>query len=253
MNNVNKRIYVAIISYLVVVTIAEVITVYHSINAGSSIHAVLLLFLMVYSSLEREKNFSNLLKVLALVPLIRLLSNSMPLPVIQDIYQFFIISIILVAGALLLIKNQGMRKEEVGLRWGDPKVQVIIALTGLLFGYMEYFILEPVPIIEILTFKNLFIPAIILLVYTGISEELIFRGMILTNAERILGKGIGLIFVSVLFTIMHIIHQSITDLLFVFGIGLFYGYAFLKTRSLSGISLSHGIANIMLFLIMPFM
>jgi len=256
----NKRIYVALISYIAAVTIAEIVIMHHVAAhpnsppyAGMCIHAILLLFLILYSSLEQEKKFSNLFKVLTLAPLIRLLANSTPLVVIQDIYQFFIISIVLVLAVLLLIENQGIRKEVVGLKWGDPRVQLTIALTGFLFGWIEYNILEPSPLIKNPTPEAIFVAVIVLIVYTGISEELIFRGMILSNAERMLGRSIGLIFVSVLFSVMHIIHQSIVDLAFVFGVGLFYGYIFLKTRSIFGVSLSHGITNVMLLLILPSM
>jgi len=250
---VNKRIYVALISYTAAVTIAEIVTVYHSKTGGMGIHAILLLFLILHSSLERKKDFSNLLKVLTLVPLIRLLSISTPSVVIQPMYQYFIISIVLVLAVLLLIKHVGIRKEEVGFRWGDPRVQLMVALTGVLFGWIEYGILEPQLMIENLTTKALFVYGIVLIVYTGTSEELIFRGMILSNAERMFGRGAGLIFVSVLFTSMHTIHQSMVDLAFVFGVGLFYGYVFLKTRSIFGVSLSHGITNVMLLLILPSM
>ena len=133
----NKRICVALISYIASVTIAEIVIMHHVAAhpnsppyAGMCIHAVLLLFLILYSSLEQEKKFSNLFKVLTLAPLIRLLANSTPLVVIQDIYQFFMISIVLVLAVLLLIENLGIRKEVVGLKWGDPRVQLTIALTG---------------------------------------------------------------------------------------------------------------------------
>jgi len=57
--------------------------------------------------------------------------------------------------------------------------------------------------------------------------------------------------VSVLFAIMHIGWKSPADILFVFAVGLFYGLVFLKTRCLLGITISHGITNIMLFMVMP--
>ncbi|ODS37684.1 MAG: hypothetical protein A7316_09175 [Candidatus Altiarchaeales archaeon WOR_SM1_86-2] len=97
----------------------------------------------------------------------------------------------------------------------------------------------------------LFISALILLVFTGFSEELAFRGLILTNAEKTMGKYLGLIFVSVLFAIMHIVWRSLIDIIFVFGVGLFYGFVFLKTRCLLGITISHGLTNIILFVVMP--
>ena len=147
----NKRIYVAIISYVLVVAIAEIITLHDPKKiTGIYIDAILIFFLITHSSLERERDFSNLLKVLTIAPFMRVLSNSMPLLVIQPIYQFFIISIILLGAVFLLIKNQGIREKEVGFKWGDPRIQLMIALTGILFGYMEYNILKPKEKISVL-------------------------------------------------------------------------------------------------------
>ncbi|HSO26316.1 MAG TPA: CPBP family intramembrane glutamic endopeptidase, partial [Methanobacteriaceae archaeon] len=94
---------------------------------------------------------------------------------------------------------------------------------------------------------------LVLLIATGLAEELLFRGIIQKNAEDVLGMGIGLLYTSLLFTSLHIGWNSVMDLLFVFGVAMFYGYAFQKTRSLLGITVSHGISNSVLFLVMPFL
>jgi len=62
----------------------------------------------------------------------------------------------------------------------------------------------------------------------------------------------GLLYTSLLFTALHIGWNSFYDLIFVFSVALFYGYTFQKTRSIVGVTLSHGISNTFLFLIIPF-
>ena len=62
----------------------------------------------------------------------------------------------------------------------------------------------------------------------------------------------GLLYTALLFTALHIGWNSFPDLIFVFAVAMFYGYAFQKTRSIVGITLSHGISNTFLFLIVPF-
>ena len=72
------------------------------------------------------------------------------------------------------------------------------------------------------------------------------------NAENVYGMALGLLYTSLLFTALHIGWNSFYDLIFVFSVALFYGYTFQKTRSIVGVTLSHGISNTFLFLIVPF-
>ncbi len=273
--------------YLLVVADAELVMTYHSVTLGLWIYAVLLLFLVGYSTLpqlhkrgmeryfkerntirsliatslnmidyspktRREDDFSDLLKCLTLAPLIRMLSTSMPVAPLEQIYWFMVINTPLFIIAFLLIRSQLLTKRRLGLRLGNLKIQVLIAMTGFFLGFIDYSLLKPSPMIASLTPEAFLIPAAIMLIFTGFSEELIFRGLIQTHAEKITGNLYGLIFASTLFALMHIGWKSPPDLLFVLGVGLFYGYVFQKTRSLTGITLSHGITNIMMFLVAPF-
>ncbi|ODS39258.1 MAG: hypothetical protein A7316_05985 [Candidatus Altiarchaeales archaeon WOR_SM1_86-2] len=226
--------------------------IYHTLRwGGIIIHSLLLLFLIVYSSWEKDRDFSKLLMVLMLAPLIRLIDTAMPIVLIESTYKFLVIYTPVIMASFLMIKSQKMGKQEVGLVPGNICLQIMIATAGFIFGFVEYHILTPQPIIPSLTPLALFVPMLTIFIFTGFSEELAFRGMILTNAEKTIGRYRGLIFASVLFAIMHIGWKSPADILFVFVVGLFYGFVFLKTRCLLGITISHGITNIMLFMVMP--
>ena len=45
---------------------------------------------------------------------------------------------------------------------------------------------------------------------------------------------------------------KLLDVVFVFGVALFFGYVVERTDSILGVSLSHGLTNIVLFLVAPF-
>ncbi len=203
-------------------------------------------------SIGKEYEFSNLLKFLTIAPLIRMLSTSMPVAPLEQIYWFMVINTPLFAIAFLLIRSQVLTKTFIGLKLGDWRVQLLIASTGILLGVIDYAFLKPPPMITSLTIGAVLIPSIVLLIFTGFSEELIFRGLIQTYTERLTGNLFGLFFASLLFAVMHIGWKSFPDLVFVFGVGLFFGYVFQKTRSLVGITLAHGITNITMFLVIPF-
>ncbi len=61
-----------------------------------------------------------------------------------------------------------------------------------------------------------------------------------------------MLYVSGLFAILHMGFLSWLDVIFVFSVALFLSWVVKKTGSLLGVTLSHGITNIMLFLVVPF-
>jgi LysM repeat protein len=67
-----------------------------------------------------------------------------------------------------------------------------------------------------------------------------------------LGKW-AILYVTVVFAVLHLGYKSAVDVAFVFAVGLLFGWVVAKTRSLLGVSLSHGITNIALYLIVPFL
>ena len=161
----------------------------------------------------------------------------------------------MLAGTFTAIRLLNFRPSEVGLSLGKIPLQVLVqglvALTGIGFGLVEYRILTPEPLIPVLTLESLWLPGLILLVATGFTEELTFRGVIQRSSLEVLGDW-GLVFTAVAFTILHIGYFSWMHCGFVFLVGLFYGWVAKQTGYIVGVSLSHGISNIALYLVIPF-
>ena len=130
-------------------------------------------------------------------------------------------------------------------------IQLVVALSGLIFGVAEYYILRPEPMITELTWQALLLPVLIVGGCTGFVEELIFRGVLQRSAVALF-RGWGIVYVSLLFAILHMGFMSWLDVVFVFIVALFFGWMVKKTGSLLGVTLSHAITNIILFLIAPF-
>jgi hypothetical protein len=204
------------------------------------------------ASMKKEDDFSNFLKCLTLAPLIRILSTAMPIATLEQIFWYAIINAPLLVVAYLIVRAQGLGLKSVGIRMGNPATQLAVGCSGILLGVMDYSLLRPSPLIASLDPAALILPALILLIFTGFSEELVFRGIIQKNAEKMMGGFNGLVLTSALFAAMHIGWKSFPDLIFVFGVGMFFGYVYQKTGSLMGITLAHGITNITMFLIAPF-
>ncbi len=238
--------------YLVGLIVAEALVAYSNLEVGLALEAVILFALLLNSSLKTSHNFSLLLQSMMALPIIRIIGLSIPLVQIQPLYWFPIIAIPLFAASFTIMRAQGLSLKNIGFIWGNIPLQLAVALTSVLLGVIEYLILEPKPLIATFNLQNLLLASVILIISTGLAEEILFRGIIQKNSETVFGASLGLLYTSLLFTALHIGWNSFYDLIFVFSVAIFYGYVFQKTRSLFGITLSHGISNTFLFLIVPF-
>jgi membrane protease YdiL (CAAX protease family)/ribosomal protein S21 len=251
-NKTTKKNILVLIGYLIALGAAELTTTYLSMQVGLIAETTILFALLIHSSLYESYTFSNLLRSMMVLPMIRIIGLSLPIMQVPSLYWFPIIAIPLFAASYTLMRNQRLNRKKVGLILGNIPVQLLIALTGLALGFIEFLILKPQPLISTFSIVPLLTAVIILTISTGFAEELLFRGILQRNAENVVGKAFGLLYTSLLFTGLHIGWHSFLDLIFVFIVAMFYGYMFQKTRSIVGITLSHGLSNSVLFLVMPF-
>ena len=240
------------IFYVVAIAGAEVVTnVLDLVMVGIICHAIILTALIVHSSLIAESPNRKLLLALCLAPLTRIMSLSMPLAQFSPIYWYLIIYPPLFLAAWVAMRHLNFTASEIGLNARRFLLQLLVALSGVIFGVVEYFILRPEPLISELSWGEFLLPALVLLVGTGFTEEFIFRGVVQRASVEALGRW-GIPYVALIFAFLHLIHGSAIDIVFVFTIALFFGWIVNRTGSLLGVTLAHGITNIALYLIIPF-
>jgi len=252
-----KMAFVSMFGYLVAIVIAETLTAYYQLMLGLIFHSVLVFTLIIHSSYlaSTDMKLSRLLAALLLAPLIRIFSLATPLWPFTTLQWLFIVTFPLLGAAFSVMYVQGLGRKDVGLCFRSFKkapIQVGIALLGFPIGIVEFFILQPAAWISSLALFEILQAAFILLLATGLSEELIFRGIILKDAEDAMGRREALIYVSILFASLHIGFLSLADLFFVLLVGLFFGYAVQKTGSILGVTFCHALVNVALYLVIPF-
>ena len=244
---------VIVLIYLLALVVAQVVTAEHNLELGFVMYTGIFLAMLFHSASLKDEKFAYLLMSMMALPILGMVGLSMPIKVVGNLTWFLAAAVFILGASYAIIKVQELKPEDVGLKLGDPKVQILIALSGVLLGGLEYLILKPDPLIPHFTLRWVLIGSSILIISTGITEELLFRGIIQGNAEKVFGNAYGLLFASLVFTSMHIIWKSIPDMIFIFAVALFYGYAFQKTRSIYGVMFSHGLANTFLLLVLPFL
>lgn len=245
--------------YLVGITAAELLVAWRRIRPGLALHFCLLLAVLIMAALAwtgRDAQDKNFYLSLALGPLIRIMSLTMPLQGIPLIYWYAIVGTPIYAAAFVVIRLAGYRGEDISLGAAFFSIrripaQIAIGLLGVPLGFLEYHILHPSPLVPRPEIGLMLLPALILLVFTGFMEELIFRGILQKAAGDHLGGRPGMIYVSILFAVLHITHLSAPDVIFVFGVALLFAFLVRRSASLLGVALAHGITNITLYLVWP--
>ena len=248
----HQRMVLIAIVYLIALSAAELLTLFASPRAGTVLHTALMLILLLHTVRRLDKPDHRLWASLALVPLVRIVSLTLPLTNFALFYWFLFTSIPLFAAIFLIMRLLDMSWDYVGVNLRSLHVQLPITLLGFGLGYVEYLILRPEPLVKELTLQQIWWPALIILISTGFLEELLFRGVLQRTAVEMLGSVWGVIYGALFFGVLHVGYRSLFDVLFVTFVGLLFGWIVLKTRSIVGVTLAHGLTNITLFLIMPF-
>lgn len=193
----------------------------------------------------------GLFLALTLAPLTRLVTFALPLAVMPEVSWYAAVSLPLFVAAVLAARRLQLAPAGIGLQFGTGlPVQILIGLSGIVLGYAEYQIVKPAPLVRSLTLGEVWLPALILMIGTGLFEELIFRGLLQRTAVDLLGRN-AVLYVVAVYAILHLGYKSATDLVLAAGLGLVFGVVAATTRSILGVALAHGLANVMVFIALP--
>jgi len=238
------------LGYILLIVFAEVLTSFVSPSYGLLLHSLIMLSLLVVSSVTHGK-VSGFYLSLSLAPLIRIISLSVPLASFPRYVWYIIVNVPVLVATVAMMRVQGIGFKDAGVKFGKPREVAWIALTGIPFGFIDYLILRPESLATGLSFSGVLLLALGLGLSTGFVEELVFRGLMQPRAVELFGERRGLVGVAAVFASLHIGWLSPVDLVFVFSVGLFYGFMTLRTGNIIGVTLSHGLTNVVLFLVAP--
>lgn len=243
------------LGYLVAIGAAELVAATVNPEWGVILHVAILCALLFQAAIAPwtwpDQAF---FLTLVIAPLIRIVSLGMPLGHFAQEWWYVLTAVPLFATCFVLIRTIQLPRAALGLRLPDPRawpLTLLVALSGLALGAIEYAILRPAPIVPGGSVASALLASLILLVCTGVIEELIFRGILLVTVGALLGSTGSAIYTSVLFGLLHIGHLSVLDVFFVTAVALYFTVAVRRTGSLLGVSLSHGLTNIVLFVVLP--
>ena len=259
----------------VAIAACEYVFAYQNVAYGIVIALALAIGIyLMLSVFHLDERITNCGESLALIPLYILFTSSLPWFFINQQYLLPAVYSCVLGLCLWHIyqKNLSLREifgfgNEVSCSSPSPggrgvmyniwnfknlKLVLVGLAIGIPLGIGEYFILHPAPAFPSFEVGYLFRDMVYMLCFVGIGEELLFRGLIQRDLTSAFGGKWGLFAASVLFAVMHLTWRSVPELCFVFIAGLILGALYLKTKSLVAPIVAHGINNVILVSVLPY-
>jgi hypothetical protein len=236
--------------YLLAIGGAETLTSAVSVHAGLALHCFILMLLPIHAVIARGRPYQPLLQCLVLAPLIRIMSLTLPLIGFPLLDWYLLVSIPIFVASWMVANLLGYSRRDVGLVWRGGGMQLAILLCGPLLGWIEWHILPVQGLAAAATLPSLLPPTLILFFCTGLMEEIVFRGVMQRAAFGIFADD-GILYLALLFALLHTGYRSLEDSVFVFLVGVLFAIIARRSGSILGITGCHGLANVNLYVVLP--
>lgn len=253
LNELAERLFV--IGIILSITVCEWIFAWKNVSYGIVLALFLAIFVYFLLSIIKISETAELCaESLALIPLYILFTSSLPWFFLDQQLRLPAVYIIVLVLCAWYIFEKGIDLGELGFkkekfaRWA-----VLGILLAIPVGAIEYYIITIEPSYPVFQLKYLIRDLIYMVFFVGLGEEVLFRGLIQNNLEKLLGHWWGIFLAAAIFAVMHLTWRSNLELAFTFAAGLVLGIFYEKTGSLTGPIIMHGVGNTVLVAVMPYL
>jgi membrane protease YdiL (CAAX protease family) len=253
----SRRLYPALLIAAIClgITVCEWIFAYQDPRLG--IILALFLALVIYlvtPIIKLGQAFTDAAESLVLIPLYILFTSSLPWFFLSQALLLPAVYSAVIALCAWHIYRKRISLREMGFRRDKWLKYVLVgALVGAPLGAIEYFIITPAAAFPTFEIKYLLRDLFYMVVFVGLGEELLFRGLVQRDMTSLFGGKWGLLVASLMFGVMHLTWRSIPELAFTSLAGLLFGYLYYRTRSLTAPIIAHGVGNTILVAVMPYL
>jgi len=210
-----------------------------------------LLFALLNLFLFRKGSDGEIYLVLSLLPLLRIFSLVVPVMQVPQIYWYAMAGTPLLLAVALAARFVKPRWTGLRLDRRAWATQGLIALSGLPLAIVAYLILRPVSLFTRLNWQEALIGSLILILFSGFTEELIFRSMLQPVIQRAFGLRYGLLLSSALYASMFLGSLSPGFVVLMGLVGFLFGFSAERSGSIWGAVIAHSLLSIGLILILP--
>jgi len=239
---VSRSVAAALHLYVAAIAIAEALIAFAAPLAGTVLYAFVLLIIINHDAWLRAQSASEsgVLMTLALLPVLRIASLTMPLTELPEIAWYAAVGTPVLFAATLASLWCGLTRADIGLVLPSWRPQAAVAATGVPLGLVAYLVAEPSAVAGTSGVPGMIAGALMLFVFVGLLEELVFRGMVQTVFEGALGLP-GVFWSTMLFTVMYVGARNAAFVALMAAVGLAFGWFVRRTGSIVGVAAAHGL------------
>jgi membrane protease YdiL (CAAX protease family) len=249
-----RRVPTALIA---VIAGAEACVVFVDAVAGAIAYSIILIAMLTYCSFratddetshgKERRDLNNAIAALSFLPVLRLVSLSVPLRGSSEIAQYGIVGGPLLAGIAWGVWRA--RLPGIAFRPRAGRLELAIAWSGFPLALVAYLLLRPGSLAEGGRWTQLAL-AVLAVSLVAVVEELVFRGLIGTAFARIYGPSAPL-WSAAVYTISYLGVRPHGMIALAAVVGLLFGWTVGRTGSLLGVAVAHVVLNIGLFVVFP--
>ena len=237
------------------ITVCEYVFAYQNVPYGIAIGLGLAMTIYIMLSIMHfDSRVTSCAESLALIPLYILFTSSLPWFFIDQQYLLpAVYSCILGLCFWHIYRNNLSLKSIINFKKEKFLKHLLMGIVmGAPLGFAEYLVLQPAPAFPTFEVKYLLRDVVYMFLFVGLAEEILFRGLIQVDLQRAFGWKWAILGASLMFAVMHLTWRSVPELVFVFLASFALGGVYMKTKSLVPAIAAHGMNNVMLVAILPY-
>jgi membrane protease YdiL (CAAX protease family) len=247
-------------AYIALIAVAEASVAFGNPLIGAIVYSILLVVMLTHCAVrlaaergpgeEQRKpkpDPAHAVAALAFLPVIRLVSMSVPVGGSSEASQSLVVGASLLAA--IVWAAWGVRLPASRLRPRFPASDLLVVCLAPPLAYDAYVVLRPASLAEGAQWTQLGTAALAVAL-AAVVEELVFRGFIQTAFFRLYGSSAPL-WATAVYVISYLGVRPMGMIALAALLGLLFGWLVQRSGSLLGVTVSHALVNIGLFVLLP--
>jgi membrane protease YdiL (CAAX protease family) len=213
---------------------------------------MVLILLLIFGTFRWPRPQHQLL-VLTIPAISRLMAYTLPLGELSPVFAYLVIGVPMGLTAVVFVWLLEHEWPDLSFAWQRLPYYLLLTAIGAAGGLLLYQVHQPAPLVGNDPLLLIFY-AFVLVVAMAFLEEWLFRDIMQTALTRLWGSGIlaGLI-VACFYSALSLGQGPLLFSLLIFILALALSWLRLAGNNLLGVCLAHGAANLVFFLILPYM
>jgi len=202
---------------------------------------------------DKDDRVRIVFEVCGLLFATRIVFSPFPISLLESAVFLPAIYTLIMSGVIVYLWFSRIPLGKIGFSKGSIRLsfQVLAGISvGAILGLVEYIILRPKPIeIGSSAISNVLYLVVTMMVFVGLTEELLFRGLLQSHLVDLMPKWQAVHITSLIFGLLHTGWLNPMEIVFAYSAGIVTGYLFIKTSGLTTPVVAHGFGNIVLYMI----